>query len=180
MAARPPAVASARGAVKLWDASATVAIGLPSFSSYPSNHATVSSASTTVFGALFPSERHWMLRLPRWPSLVLTGNPLPARLCRRPRAAANDRPLRTGARCGGPQRVCAPVTARSPGCAGGVLSQLLRAWEGSSAWSPARPGTRSHAPSSARRKGARCWFDCPRPVPDSRSCAPSCGEERLE
>ena len=26
---------------------------------------------------------------------------------------------------------------------------------------------------------ARCWFDCPRPVLDSRSCAPSCGEERL-
>ena len=35
----------------------TLAIGLPSFPSYPSNHATISAASATVLGALFPSER---------------------------------------------------------------------------------------------------------------------------
>lgn len=35
----------------------TLAVGLPSFPSYPSNHATVSAASTTILGALFPSER---------------------------------------------------------------------------------------------------------------------------
>jgi len=34
-----------------------LAIGLPSFPSYPSNHAAVSAASTTVLGARFPSER---------------------------------------------------------------------------------------------------------------------------
>jgi membrane-associated phospholipid phosphatase len=37
-----------------------LAIGMPSFPSYPSNHATVSAASTTVLGALFPSERQWL------------------------------------------------------------------------------------------------------------------------
>lgn len=35
----------------------TLSIGLPSFPSYPSNHAAVSGASTTVLGALFPAER---------------------------------------------------------------------------------------------------------------------------
>jgi PAP2 superfamily protein len=35
----------------------TLSIGLPSFPSYASNHAAVSAASTTVLGAMFPSER---------------------------------------------------------------------------------------------------------------------------
>jgi PAP2 superfamily protein len=35
----------------------TLAIGMPSFPSYPSNHATVSAAATAVLGAMFPNER---------------------------------------------------------------------------------------------------------------------------
>ena len=35
----------------------TLAIGMPSFPSYPSNHAAISAAATTVLGAMFPSER---------------------------------------------------------------------------------------------------------------------------
>lgn len=34
-----------------------LAIGLPSFPSYPSNHAAISSAAATVLGAIFPEER---------------------------------------------------------------------------------------------------------------------------
>jgi membrane-associated phospholipid phosphatase len=39
------------------DSAITLAIGLPSFPSYPSNHATVSAAAATILGALFPNER---------------------------------------------------------------------------------------------------------------------------
>ena len=35
----------------------TLPIAMPSFPSYPSNHATVSAAATTVLGAMFPNER---------------------------------------------------------------------------------------------------------------------------
>jgi len=36
------------------------AIPLPSFPSYPSNHATLAATATTVLGAFFPSERAWL------------------------------------------------------------------------------------------------------------------------
>ncbi|HSQ31854.1 MAG TPA: vanadium-dependent haloperoxidase [Gemmatimonadaceae bacterium] len=39
------------------DPAINLAIGLPSFPSYPSNHATVSAAATTILGAFFPNER---------------------------------------------------------------------------------------------------------------------------
>jgi len=39
------------------DPGITLAIGLPNFPSYPSNHATVSAAQATILGAMFPSER---------------------------------------------------------------------------------------------------------------------------
>lgn len=35
----------------------TLAIGMPSFPSYPSNHAAISAAATAVLGAMFPNER---------------------------------------------------------------------------------------------------------------------------
>lgn len=39
------------------DPAITLAIGLPSFPSYPSNHATVSAAATTILGAYFPNDQ---------------------------------------------------------------------------------------------------------------------------
>src|SRR5690606_4136829 len=39
------------------DPAITLAIALPSFPSYPSNHAAISSAAATVLGAIFPHER---------------------------------------------------------------------------------------------------------------------------
>ena len=38
------------------DPAITLAVGLPNFPSYPSNHATISGAMTTVLGAIFPRE----------------------------------------------------------------------------------------------------------------------------
>lgn len=39
------------------DPQITLSIGLPSFPSYPSNHAAISAAAATVLGAVFPKER---------------------------------------------------------------------------------------------------------------------------
>jgi membrane-associated phospholipid phosphatase len=37
-----------------------LAIGMPNFPSYPSNHATLAATAATVLGTFFPSERAWL------------------------------------------------------------------------------------------------------------------------
>jgi membrane-associated phospholipid phosphatase len=45
------------------DPSITLAIGLPNFPSYPSNHSTISAAMAAVLGAELPAERARLSRL---------------------------------------------------------------------------------------------------------------------